>query len=135
MDPYSEQGRISPITLTSPGGSGHTSATVGRHRREERAYDRYGSLNTRHSQEHKARDKFGSLDRSAAMTRYGYRDARDRSMDRGGGSAVEYTSRSSSLQRNRSVERDYPLVSLSMRSLADNPDMVPTAVDFESDFR
>lgn len=70
------------------------------------------------------------------MMRYGYRDARDRSMDRGGGGAVEYAGRSSSLQRNRSVERDYPLVSLSMRSLAaDNPDMVPTAVDFESDLR
>lgn len=115
---YPEGGRISPITLTSPTSSPYTARP---HRRDRAAYnDRYGSLDIRQSHEHKARDKFGSLDRTAAMSRYGYRDARDRSVERSGGaSGVEYGSRSGSLQRNRSLDRDYPLVSMSMRSLAD----------------
>jgi len=65
------------------------------------------------------------------MSRYGYRDQRDRSVERG--AEGDYSSRSSSLQRNRSLDRDYPLVSLSMRSLADNYD--PADADSAADLR
>lgn len=109
-----QEGRISPIALASPTSSPYASRL---HRRDKSYADRYGSLDVRQSHEHKPRDKFSSLDRSAAMSRYGYRDQRDRSVDRPVG---DYTTRSSSLQRNRSLDRDYPLVSMSMRSLADN---------------
>ncbi|XP_067927845.1 ELKS/Rab6-interacting/CAST family member 1-like isoform X2 [Watersipora subatra] len=109
-----QDGRISPITLTSPSSSPYTSRL---HKRDKAYADKYGSLDIRQSHENKPRDKFSSLDRSAAMSRYGYRDQRDRSVERSG--TGDYTTRSSSLQRNRSLDRDYPLVSLSMRSLAD----------------
>ena len=127
----SEGGRISPITLTSPTSSPYTARP---HRRDRGYNDRYGSLDIRQSHEHKARDKFGSLDRTAAMSRYGYRDQRDRSVERTGLSGADYTGRSGSLQRNRSLDRDYPLVSMSMRSLADPAyeagDMDIAATDF-----
>lgn len=122
MDQMSD-GRISPITLTSPGSSPYTT----RPHRRDRGYDRYGSLDYRQSQDHRSRDKFSSLDRSTAMSRYGYRDNRDNSVE----GAPDYPVRSSSLQRNRSVERDYPLVALSMRSLADGGDVA----DIEADYR
>lgn len=123
-----QDGRISPITLTSPTSSPYTSRL---HRRDRPYADKYGSLDVRQSHEHKSRDKFGSLDRTAAMSRYGYRDQRDRSVERSG---ADYTARSSSLQRNRSLDRDYPLVSMSMRSLADgNFDAVDS--DAASDLR
>lgn len=126
-----EGGRISPITLTSPTSSPYSSRP---HRRDRGYNDRYGSLDIRQSHEHKARDKFGSLDRTAAMSRYGYRDQRDRSVERSGVSGADYGSRSGSLQRNRSLDRDYPLVSMSMRSLAD-PGFDPTDTDVAADFR
>ncbi|KAF6017354.1 brp [Bugula neritina] len=128
MDQQYTEGRISPIPLTSP----TTSPYISRPHRRDRAYaDRYGSLDIRQSNEHKSRDKFSSLDRTAAMSRYGYRDQRDRSVERG--AEGDYSSRSSSLQRNRSLDRDYPLVSLSMRSLADNYD--PADADSAADLR
>lgn len=114
MDQYPE-GRISPIALTSPTSSPYTSRL---HRRDRTYTDRYGSLDVRQSHEHKSRDKFSSLDRTAAMSRYGYRDQRDRSVERSGAVGDYTAGRSSSLQRNRSLDRDYPLVSMSMRSLA-----------------
>lgn len=63
------------------------------------------------------------------MNRYGYRDTRDRSLDR---PAPDFPARSTSLQRNRSLdrERDFPLVSLGMKSLADTE-----VSDLEADLR
>jgi len=119
VEPYNSNGRLSPI-LTSPNSPFSTRP----HRRSDRAYDRYGSLDIRQAQDKKSRDKFGSLDRSAAMNRYGYREQRDRSLER-----QDYTSHSNSMQRNRSLDRDYPMVSLSSRSLAD------TDADSEADLR
>ena len=124
-----QDGRISPIALTSPTSSPYTSRT---HRRDRSYAERYGSLDIRQAHEHKSRDKFSSLDRSAAMNRYGYRGHRDRSIERSGG---DYTTRSGSLQRNRSLDRDFPLVPMSMRSLADggfDPADSDTATDLRS---
>lgn len=71
------------------------------------------------------------------MSRYGYRDQRDRSVERNGAgnAVVDYGSRTSSLQRNRSLDRDYPLVTMSMRSLAAGDGYDQSDADNNTDLR